>query len=374
MTDRRAFLESTSVAALGAVPAARLFTGDQAVDPVRNLIIVNGLGGLDEGYAPPPPGPKTVASPGSIRAGKASGMTAINMTVAGGTDFESTLQAIGQYDEFVRTHPADLLKVYTTADIRRAKAEKKIGLIYGFQNAAMVGDKVDRVNLFANLGIRCIQLTYNPLNQLGGGSMAPGNPGLTSFGREVVARLNERRIMVDLSHSGQQICLDAARASTAPISINHTGCKALVDLPRNKSDEELKLVADRGGYVGIYFILFLASGREATIDDAVAHIRHAVDVCGEDHVGIGTDYGIVDLGDLAPVRAFWADFVRKRVEGGTAAIGEDPNILPFSQGLIGPQQFRNLYRAMVKKGFTARQVEKVLGLNYLRFAREIWGA
>ena len=374
MTDRRAFLTSTSAAALGAGPAARLLTGAQSVDPIGNLIIVNGLGGLDEEYAPPPPGPKTVASPGSIRAGKASGMTAINMTVAGGTDFESTLQAIGQYDEFVRTHPADLLKVYTTADIRRAKAEKKIGLIYGFQNAAMLGDKVDRVDLFANLGVRCIQLTYNPLNQLGGGSMAPGNPGLTAFGREVVARLNERRIMVDLSHSGQQICLDAARASTAPISINHTGCKALVDLPRNKSDEEMKLVADRGGYIGIYFILFLARGREATIDDAVAHIRHAVDVCGEDHVGIGTDYGIVDLGDLAPVQAFWANFVRKRIEGGSAAIGEDPNILPFSQGLIGPQQFRNLYRAMVKKGFTARQVEKVLGLNYLRFAREIWGA
>lgn len=368
MADRRTFLKTTAAATLaGTMPLPQ-------PDPIRDLIIVNGLGDLDEGYAPPPPGPPTVASPGALAAAKASGMTAINITLAGGTDFEETITAIGKYDAFIHAHPAELLKVYSTADIRRAKAERKVGVIYGFQNAAMVGDKVGRVDIFADLGVRCIQLTYNPLNQLGGGSMAPGNPGLTPFGREVVARLNERRIMVDLSHSGRQICLDAARASKAPISINHTGCQAIVDVPRNKSDEELKLVADKGGYVGIYFVMFVAKGREATTDDVVAHIKHAVTVCGEDHVGIGTDYGIVNLGDMAGVRAFWADFVRKRVESKTAATGEDPKILPFAEGLIGPEQFRTLYRALAKSGFTPRQTEKVLGQNYLTFGREIWGA
>src|ERR1051325_4689441 len=137
--------------------------------------------------------------------------------------------------------------------------------------------------------------------------------------------------MVDLSHSGHQICLDAARASTAPISINHTGCKAIVDVPRNKTDEELKLVADRGGYVGIYFMMFLAPGRPSTVDDVVAHIDHAIKVCGEDHVGIGSDYAIADLGDdMQAVRDYWAKFVNQRVENHTAAIGEDPKILPFS--------------------------------------------
>lgn len=380
MTDRRSFLLSASAAALGAVPASRLHAdrakipNAQAADPIRNLIVINGLGGLDEGYAPPPPGPSVLISPGALRAAKASGLTAINLTLAGGEDFERTIQAIGQYDEFLRTHSADLLKVYTTADIRQAKTQNKIGIIYGFQNAAMVGDKVERVDTFADLGVRCIQLTYNTLNQLGGGSMVPGDPGLTPFGRQVVARLNERRVMVDLSHSGHQICLDAARASTAPISINHTGCKAIVDVPRNKTDEELKLVADRGGYVGIYFMMFLAQGRDATIDDVVAHIRHALNVCGTDHVGIGTDYGIVDLGPMEPVRAFWAEFVRKRVEQHAAATGEDPKILPFAQGLIGPNQFRSLYRALAKAGLSTTVIEKVLGQNYLRFAREIWGA
>ncbi|MEO8450846.1 MAG: membrane dipeptidase [Gemmatimonadota bacterium] len=386
MTDRRSFLRSTSTIALGALSAGHLIAGsrpdlEQAPapakpesDPLRNLIVINGLGGLDETYAPLPPGPPALITTRALLAGKASGMTALNMTLSGDDNFESTIAAVAEYDAFIRSHPSQLMKVYTTADIRRAKAERKIGIIYGFQNAAMVGDKVERVDTFANLGVRCIQLTYNPLNQLGGGSMAPGDPGLTPFGHEVVARLNERRVMVDLSHSGRQICLDAARASKAPISINHTGCKAIVDVPRNKTDEELKLVADKGGYIGIYFVMFVAQGRAATVDDVVAHIRHAINVCGEDHVGIGSDYGIVDPGEAGAVRAFWAEFVRERVENHRAATGEDPNILPFAEGLTGPDQFRTLYRALGKAGLRTVQIEKVLGLNYLRFAKEIWGA
>ena len=379
--DRRSFVRSTSILAISALPARELFGRDrtavasgQGADPLRNLIVVNGLGGLDEGYAPPPPGPEVLISAGAIAAGKRSGMTALNMTVAGGDDFERSVESISAFDAFIRANSADLLKIFTTADIRQAKAQRKIGIIYGFQNAAMVGDKVKRVDTFADLGVRCIQLTYNPLNQLGGGSMAPGDPGLTPFGREVVARLNERRVMVDLSHSGRQMCLDAARASQGPISINHTGCKAIVDVPRNKTDEELALVAERGGYVGIYFMMFLAQGREATIDDVVAHIEHAMKVCGEDHVGIGSDYGIVDLGEMQAVRDFWGAFVRSRLEQKTASTGEHPNVLPFAQGLVGPDQFRNLHRALERRGHKSAVIEKILGGNYMRFAKEVWGA
>lgn len=384
MSDRRSFLLSSSAAALAALPASRLLAAElpvlpdpgakaQGADPLRNLLVVNGLGFLDEGYAPPPPGPRVLVSARALASAKASGMTALNTTVGSSEDFEGTVESIGRWDAFIRAHSNDLMKVHTTADIQAAKAQKKVGIIYGFQNAAMMGDKAARVDTFADLGVRVIQLTYNPLNQLGGGSMAPGNPGLTKFGHEVVARLNARNVMVDLSHSGTQICLDAARASTRPISINHTGCKALVDVPRNKTDEEMKLVADKGGYIGIYFMMFLAKGRMSTADDVVAHIEHAIKVCGEDHVGIGSDYGIVDLGDMAPVRAFWANFVRQRIANKTAATGEDPNTLPFSEGLIGPDQFRNLHRAMEKKGFRTARIEKVLGQNYMRFAKDVWG-
>ncbi|MHB1327649.1 MAG: dipeptidase [Gemmatimonadales bacterium] len=379
MVDRRSFLWSSSAAALGALPASRAVAGmvggvRQPSDPLARMIVVNALGGLNDGYGSPPPVPPTLGTAEARAAAKASGMSAVNMTVASGPDFEATVAAIGRYNAFVQEHPNDFLKVLSTDDIRRAKAENKVGIIYGFQNAAMLGDKVDRVDTFANLGVRSIQLTYNSLNQLGGGSMAPGDPGLTPFGREAVARLNERRVMVDLSHSGRQICLDAARASKTPIAISHTGCKALVDYPRNKTDEELKLVADRGGFIGIYFVMFVAKGREATVDDVVAHIRHAVNLCGVDQIGIGSDYGIVETKDQAAARAYWGNFVRRRVDAGSAAIGEDPNVLPYARGLTGPEQFRNLFRALEKAGFNSAAIEKILGTNYLRFAKEIWGA
>ncbi|MHB1327650.1 MAG: dipeptidase [Gemmatimonadales bacterium] len=343
-------------------------------DPLADMIVVNALGFMDEVYGPPPSGPRTIVSPGGLAAAKSSGLTAINMSLPGSDSFEGAVEGIARYDAFIRANSTSLLKVQTAGDIRRAKAERKIGMIYGFQNATMLGDKAERVEIFANLGARCIQLTYNLRNQLGSGAMDTADQGLTPFGREVVARLNAQRVMVDLSHSGRQICLDAARASTTPISINHTGCRALSDVPRNKTDEELKLVADRGGFIGIYFMMFLARGREATIDDVVAHIRHAIKVCGEDHVGFGTDYGLVELGDMAGVRAFWGDFVRRRLELKTASTGEDPAILPFANGLVGPNQFRNLFRAMDKAGLSTGVIEKVLGLNYLRFASAIWGA
>ncbi len=192
-----------------------------------------------------------------------------------GDPYEVSVASVAQYDRMVREQSSDLIKVLSAADILRAKRENKIGLIYGFQNAVMVGDNLERIDVFNDLGVRIIQLTYNPANHLGDGSMAPENRGLTPFGHEVVARLNANRIMVDLSHSGQQTCVDAARASTQPISINHTGCRALTDLPRNKTDEELKLVADKGGFVGIYFMPFLNKEGKVRAVDIVEHIEHA---------------------------------------------------------------------------------------------------
>ncbi len=227
------------------------------------------------------------------------------------------------------------MKVLTAADILQAKSEGRIGIIYGFQNAAMMGDKVDRVDIFADLGVRVIQLTYNPANQLGDGSMAPENRGLTPFGREVVERLNAKRLMVDLSHSGERTCLDAARVSKQPISINHTGCRALVDLPRNKTDEELRLVASRGGFVGIYFMPFLNRTSVAHAEDVVAHIDHAVNVCGEDHVGIGTDGGITGIDDMAAYRAHIRQQVADRKKAGIGAAGESADTCPSSRTCRG---------------------------------------
>src|SRR5882757_6300147 len=355
--DRRTFLAMT--AAAFAAPAA-LGQGP-ALGPWADSIIVNALGGLED------PNPKK-SDERVMRDAHASGLTAVNLTlgyVFGDMEpFETTVRDIAKTDSQVLADPKNLLKVYTAADILRAKTEHKIGFIYGFQNAAMLGNDASRVEIFAGLGVRVIQLTYNGPNALGDGSMVAENRGLTPFGHDVVAQLNANHVMVDLSHSGQHICLDAARASKQPISINHTGCRALVDLPRNKTDEELRLVASSGGFVGIYFMPFLNKTSHPTADDVVAHIEHAVDVCGEDAVGIGTDGPVTAIDDLDAYRVALAEQVAERARAGVGATGERADTLPFVIDLRGVNQFRTLIRLLEERGYGEERIAKIMGGNF----------
>lgn len=373
LTSRRSFLALSALAALNSRRASAHVPGPD----LRDALIVNALGGLDDPNHPDT-GP-AVITPRILADAHASGEAAVNVTlgyVSGPVEdpYEYTLKDIAHWDGLVGSHAADLSKVLTAADITKARREHRIGVIFGFQNAAMVGNDASRIDVFAAKGVRVIQLTYNPANQLGGGSMAPETMGLTPFGREVIERLNARRVMVDLSHSGRQTCLDAARFSKRPISINHTGCRALMDFPRNKTDEELRLVAERGGFVGIYFMPFLDRAGHATAAEVVAHIEHALKICGEDHVGIGTDGGTTPIDDLQAYAAALRKEHERRVAQGVAAPGEGVDTYPFVVDLRGPGQFRELARLLAARGHGETRIAKVLGGNFMRYAREIWGA
>ncbi len=382
-SDRRSFL------VLSAAAVAAMRTASAVGDSWKNALIINALGGLDDpnphaddvhptASNPTPAGERDMFEERVLREAHASGLTAVNLTLgytAGEMEpFEYTVRLVARTDAALRRHAADLLKVYSAADILAAKASGKIGIIYGFQNAAMLGTDVTRADLFADLGVRVIQLTYNPANQLGDGSAAPQNRGLTPFGHEAIERLNTNRIMVDLSHSGENTCLEAARASRQPISINHTGCRALNDLPRNKTDEELRLVASRGGFVGIYFMPFLAPSGHARADDVVAHIEHAVAVCGEDHVGIGTDGSVTAIDDLEGYKRSLAEEIAARRAAGVSAAGEGPDTFPFVVDLRGVNQFRDLADRLQRRGHSSSRIEKILGKNFLSYAREVWRA
>lgn len=376
--DRRTFLTGvTWAAAASMLPWDARGAEAQRATAADSGIIINALGGLgDPNRASDALVPEF--TPRVLAEAHASGLTAVNITlgyVSGPDDpFEASVRDIAATDALVRKHERDVMKILTAADIRRARAEHKIGLIYGFQNGAMMGKDATRVDIFADLGVRVFQLTYNPANQLGDGSMAKDNRGLTPFGREVVARLNARHVMVDLSHSGEQTCLEAARVSTAPISINHTGCRAITDLPRNKTDAELKRVAERGGFIGIYFMPFVSASGHAHAEDVVAHIDHAVNVCGEDHVGIGTDGSVTQIDDLHAYQAALAKEIAQRQAAGISAAGERPDTYPFVVDLRGPQQFHKLAQLLAQKGYSTGRVEKILGLNFLRYAELVWGS
>lgn len=374
MIDRRTMLAGT-IAATTLAPALR-------AAPRRDMLIVNALGGLSDpngqnGGEAPPGEPQAPLGDRVVADALASGMGAVNVTLGhvsgAGDPFVATVADIGLWDRRIRARPDALAKILTAADIRRAHETGRIGIIYGFQNTTMLGTDAARVDIFADLGVRVIQLTYNPANAVGSGSMATDNGGITEFGRAVIARLDARRVMVDLSHSGERTCLEAARLSTRPVSINHTGCRALTDLPRNKTDAELRLVAERGGFVGIYFMPFLNPASVATAADVVAHIEHAVQVCGEDHVGIGTDGGTTAVDDMAAYRAAIRRQVAERRAAGIGARGENPDTLPFVEDLSGPGQYRRLIALLERRGHKAARIEKIMGGNFVRYAGEVWG-
>ncbi len=312
----------------------------------------------------------------SLAEARAAGLNAVNITlghVAGSAEpFEATVADIAGWDAFIRARPTVLRKVYCAADIDAARAAGQIGVIYGFQNTEMLGDKAERVALFANLGVRVIQLTYNGRNAVGCGATVIDDTGLSAFGAEVIERLQAERVLVDLSHSGEQTCLDALRLARRPMAITHTGCRAVADHPRNKTDAELRLLAEQGGVVGLYFMPYLRLAGQPMASDLINHLEHALDVCGEDHVGLGTDSATTAIDDVAAYRVMLAAETELRLSMGIGAPGETPDVSLFLPDLCGPTQFIELAELLAARGHPAARIDKILGGNFRRVMDEAW--
>jgi membrane dipeptidase len=303
---------------------------------------------------------------------RASGLTAINLTVGGPASYDETVRTIAYWNAEIAAHPDVFLLVRHAADIAEAKRSGRLGIIYGFQDTNPFGEDLVRLDTFRNFGVRIFQLTYNRRGLVGDGCLEPGNAGLSVYGRKLVARLNERKALVDLSHSGERTALEAIEASTAPIAITHTGCSALVPNPRNKTDHELRKLADKGGYVGIYLMPFLRSQGQQMADDLIRHIEHAVDVCGEDHVGIGTDGNTSTTVVTPEFKKAFADDINERRKQGISAPGEQPDVYTFAPDLNSPDRFLRIGDLLSKRKYSDARIEKILGGNFDRLLKDVW--
>lgn len=372
MLDRRQFLVlSAAAAAAGfAGGAGRGWAAGSGGWPgYAQATVIDGLGspgGASEGFL-------TAEQIADVRA---SGLTAVNVTVSAvgvlTGAFEETVKGIAWWEQEVALHPDVFLKIRSAADLQTAKDSSRLGLIYGFQDTLPLGDDLGRLETFYRLGVRIIQLTYNRRNLAGDGCLEPADGGLSRTGREMVERMNQQGILIDLSHSGRRTALDAIEASQAPVAITHTGCAALAALPRNKTDEELRRLAGKGGVAGIYLMPFLRAQGQPMAEDVVRHIEHAVQVCGEDHVGIGTDGGISAV-DLTPeyIERFRRN-VQDRRRLGVSAPGESEDIYTFVPDLNTPHRFELIARHLLDRGHSETSVAKILGGNFARLFRETW--
>lgn len=315
-------------------------------------------------------------TPAMVENAVRSGITAVNSTVSeitgGERAFELTVKNIAAWDHEFERHPNVFMQVRRSDDIREAKRLRKVGIMLGFQDTVAYADRIDRVDLFRRLGVRIVQLTYNGSNLVGDGCLVPQDGGLKPFGREVVTKLNELRTLIDVSHVGWQTTRDAIAASRAPVAATHSGAAAVNNVPRNKPDDILRALADRGGVIGVFMMPFLRAAGAPTADDFLRHLTHCLNVCGEDHVGIGSDLSITPL-DLTPeFRALHAGFVRQRRARGISAPGEDENVFAYVPDFNTPRRIESVADRLAAAGHSAARIEKIIGGNWMRLLGEVW--
>jgi membrane dipeptidase len=313
----------------------------------------------------------TAPGPALVAAVRQSGITAVNYTISD-TTFEGTINMLAWLDGLIEKYPDAFTIVRRYSDIARAKQENKVGIIPGFQYTAFLEENPERIEVFRNLGVRIMQLTYNVRTAFGDGCLEPGNAGLSRAGIAAVRKMNEIGVAVDLSHSGYRTTSDAIATSSKPVMISHSGCAAVYAHPRNKPDDILKALADRGGYFGVYLMPYLvASPTVPTHRHVLDHLLHAIDVCGADHVGIGSDGSIQETVLTASQKADFEADIARRKQLGIGAPGEDR--FPYVPDLNGPDHMQIIATELARRGQPSSVIEKVLGANFQRVCGEIWG-
>ncbi|MGI8785886.1 MAG: dipeptidase [Acidobacteriota bacterium] len=338
---------------------------DQDREVYRRAVAIDGLATPDTFNVPWPPSGQLLSQV-QLDSVAHSGLTAVNLTVSSGT-FLATVRDIGRWLGRIDAHPSHLTLIRKHADLDRAKQDGKLGLILGFQGAAVLTDGLRDLLTFRQLGVRIIQLTYDTRNVFGDGCLEPANAGLSKFGRELIAQMNELGMVVDLAHGGVQTTAEAIAASTKPVILSHTGCNEVYRHPRNVDDRELRVMADRGGVVGIYLVPFVPVRPEELL---LRYIEHALEVCGADHVGIGSDMSITPIDETPEyLRAFQNAMAEWEKQGKGHLGGRH-----FIPALNHPRRLESIAIAMAKRGHSSAVIEKVIGGNFYRVFREIWPA
>ena len=301
---------------------------------------------------------------------RAGNITAINATVATWENFVQTMAHLSAWMRRFRERD-DILQVKETADIYAAKEQGKTGIILSFQNASPIENELDRLGLFLALGVRVIQLTYHETNLLGSGCWERTDGGLSNFGVDAVREMNRLGIVIDLSHVGPKTTMDAIEMSDQPVAITHANARSFCGHPRNKEEDALKLLAEKGGVVGATsFANFLPKGFDSTVEDFVDAIDDMVERVGIDHVAIGTD----STHDQ-PLE-FWHYIGSQQGTKfpSTFADGSVPYTeLSFQpKGIDSPAEFPNLAEALVNRGYSAEDITKLLGGNWMNLFERVW--
>ena len=369
--DRRTMMAGGAAAILAAPALARKAAAPGWYD---RAIVIDALGGLGDPYSPEE----------QLRLGDRawSEMVATGVTLLRDTVFPvgnvadpwgDYLKDIAGKQNILNANPDRLLLVRSAADILKAKHEKKFAWLFGTQDSSMVGPELDRLAQLKKDGVMTVQLTYNNRNLSGDGSLEPANAGLSKLGKATIERIEAEKLLLDLSHGGAKTMAEAAAFAKRPLVISHTAARALTDHPRNTSDETIKAVAGKGGVVGVYIMPFLTLDSHPKGSDLIAHIEHVARVAGEDHVGIGSDNGVLPQSQDEEATRKMREWAQARIKAGIAAPGEGVDVWPMVADYNSIDRYRRLAADLGRRGWSQARLEKLMGGNFLRVYREAWG-
>lgn len=284
------------------------------------------------------------------------------------SNLQVAIEALVDWRLRAEEHSDKLLLALSADDFETARRTGRTAVLMNFQDATMLEGDADNVVALHALGTRCFQLTYNFRNRLGDGCLERTNAGLSDFGVEVVARMNETGILVDLSHCGRQTTLDGVAFSGKPVAFTHTMCEAIRNgHPRAKTDQQMRACADKGGVIGIAALGYFVGpdpGGTTTVESYADHVEHAVNVAGYDHVALSTDFPPQGISPWA-TRESWYE---PRLE--VFKPSYELRWPPWIPELDSPDRFRNLVAVLDRRGWSEPQLERLLGRNWLRLFRD----
>jgi membrane dipeptidase len=328
---------------------------EEAMEIHKSSIIVQGLDFT----------PEDKFSPEIYPALKASGITAMNLTISRPYyNFQETLSSLYQYFTVMDELGPEKIQVGRTAeDIKKAKESNYITIILGLQNTKPIGDNIKLLTILSKLGIRIIQLTYQNRNLVGDGCNEKNDCGLTRFGEKVVSEMNHLGMLIDLSHVGPKTTIEAIELSEDPCAFTHTCSRAHFGHMRNKTDEQLKALSEKGGVIGIAaYSPFYHHTKRPTIEDYLNQVDYITDLVGIDHVGIGLD--IVYKRD--PL--FHENVVKTYPE--VVMSYKWDTIYP--EGLEDITKLPRITEGLVNRGYSNRDIKRILGMNFIRLFEKVW--
>ena len=312
-----------------------------------------------------------------VTAWRDSGVTGTMQTCGGATPFDKMVRHFSRFFYIWDHLPEVTQKAIRSDDVRQAKAEGRhcqFISLNGLPGAHIQNGPDEGLKMVDNcyrMGCRMMHLTYNLRNLIGDGCVEPADAGLSGWGQEVVERMNQVGILVDTPHSGKQTTLDAARASTAPVAASHTAAQSVYFHDRGKSDEEIKAIAETGGFIGVCAIpYFLAEW--GTIVSLIDHVEYLTKLVGVDHVTIGTDVACTAHDpegiELKPIPAAAAKKRNWRPEH----LPKNPEV--HNECRTGSLRWTNwpLFTVgLVQRGYSDVDIQKIIGGNVLRVLDEV---